>query len=595
LGSRAAGESIRERGLGQARARQSQVPSQHGTKASSSSLLSGVVIQPKLTVRPAGDRYEKEADRVATEVVKRINSPQAEQLRDNPRVRHLPVLQKKDMRESRPPTQHLQIETERGKGDVAVGDLEAEINRARGKGKTLDKSLQRSMGQAMRADFSGVRVHTDAKADQLNQSIQSQAFTTGKDVFFRQGAYQPGSKQGQELIAHELTHVAQQDGGNQVIQRAVGFEFETNYKVERKKKNFSFKPYQPLKKAEVIEKYKGFRMEADERSGGDSVIEFVVDPPVAENQRQKLADILLRLYIVGKALDELNRSKSFQLNEATKLPKHEVFRITPSRVGLLANPQVTGGVSYDKLITLLSEIGGGKNNAPIKHQQAASDLVNLGKSQPGKAASRGRISGGSAKFQGLIAFLTSYILFGKKRNETYPPLNYAKLISNEILLRTDFGSMFQKLDSLDRYQWEQQPNLFVARVLISAGLDYPKDADIPVLERGVRKSQDTKSKNYNKLLDNAATRLTRREWLIGITKGQDLLSSYHVPKLKDELEGLGALGPKTDYVGDDSPFLASSGMGIIMEFRNMKRAEKLEKWMPLALRIFDYIVALNKR
>ena len=50
----------------------------------------------------------------------------------------------------------------------------------------------------------------DTQSDQLNRSIQARAFTTGQDVFFRQGEYDPGSKDGQELIAHELTHVVQQ-------------------------------------------------------------------------------------------------------------------------------------------------------------------------------------------------------------------------------------------------------------------------------------------------------------------------------------------------------------------------------------------------
>jgi hypothetical protein len=72
------------------------------------------------------------------------------------------------------------------------------------------------MGQAMGADFSGVKVHTDAQSDQLNKSIQAKAFTTGQDVFFRQGAYEPSSQGGQELIAHELTHVVQQNGGGKV-------------------------------------------------------------------------------------------------------------------------------------------------------------------------------------------------------------------------------------------------------------------------------------------------------------------------------------------------------------------------------------------
>ncbi len=64
----------------------------------------------------------------------------------------------------------------------------------------------------MGSDFSRVKVHTDQTADTLNRSIQARAFTTGNDVFFRQGEYNPQSRGGQELIAHELTHVVQQGG-----------------------------------------------------------------------------------------------------------------------------------------------------------------------------------------------------------------------------------------------------------------------------------------------------------------------------------------------------------------------------------------------
>jgi hypothetical protein len=55
-----------------------------------------------------------------------------------------------------------------------------------------------------------VRVHTDAQSDSLNKSIQAKAFTTGSDIFFSKGAYDPGSQSGQELLGHELTHVVQQ-------------------------------------------------------------------------------------------------------------------------------------------------------------------------------------------------------------------------------------------------------------------------------------------------------------------------------------------------------------------------------------------------
>ncbi|WP_425213759.1 DUF4157 domain-containing protein [Tumidithrix helvetica] len=95
-------------------------------------------------------------------------------------------------------------------GGDASEELESSIQQAKGSGQPLDPNLQEKMGQAMGADFSSVKVHTDSQSDQLNQSIQAKAFTTGQDVFFRQGSYNPSSTDGQELIAHELTHVVQQ-------------------------------------------------------------------------------------------------------------------------------------------------------------------------------------------------------------------------------------------------------------------------------------------------------------------------------------------------------------------------------------------------
>jgi len=61
-------------------------------------------------------------------------------------------------------------------------------------------------------DFSGVRVHTDAKADSLSRSLSAEAFTLGSDMFFRKNKYNPDSSGGQKLIAHESAHVVQQGG-----------------------------------------------------------------------------------------------------------------------------------------------------------------------------------------------------------------------------------------------------------------------------------------------------------------------------------------------------------------------------------------------
>lgn len=103
----------------------------------------------------------------------------------------------------------------RARADEDVDGLDAverSLDQARGGGQALDHRTRGQMESAFGADFSGVRVHTDARADDLNQALSARAFATGQDVFFRQGEYEPGSTRGRELLAHELTHVVQQNG-----------------------------------------------------------------------------------------------------------------------------------------------------------------------------------------------------------------------------------------------------------------------------------------------------------------------------------------------------------------------------------------------
>ena len=131
---------------------------------------------------------------------------------------------------------------EQGEGEVAP-QVESAIERARGGGQPLDAGVRLQMESAFGADFGGVRVHTDSGGDSLNQAVGAVAFTTGNDIFFRQGTYSPGSSAGRELLAHELTHVVQQGGapasGGQaqrvVLQRlCAACEEEKNQRVQGK-------------------------------------------------------------------------------------------------------------------------------------------------------------------------------------------------------------------------------------------------------------------------------------------------------------------------------------------------------------------------
>ena len=97
--------------------------------------------------------------------------------------------------------------------DCAAPTLERigqEIGTARGAGNGLDAGVREEMESAFGVDFGPVRVHTDARADRLGQALSARAFTTGHDIFFREGEYDMCSSGGRELLAHELTHVVQQ-------------------------------------------------------------------------------------------------------------------------------------------------------------------------------------------------------------------------------------------------------------------------------------------------------------------------------------------------------------------------------------------------
>ena len=105
----------------------------------------------------------------------------------------------------------LNLSRQGQENQAVTSDVEGAIDRTRGLGRSLDGGARAKMESAFGADFSGVHVHTDAGDDGLNRSLSAKAFTTGSDIYFRQGEYNPGSSSGRELLAHELTHVVQQN------------------------------------------------------------------------------------------------------------------------------------------------------------------------------------------------------------------------------------------------------------------------------------------------------------------------------------------------------------------------------------------------
>ena len=79
-------------------------------------------------------------------------------------------------------------------------------------GQKMDANTQAEMEHGFGADFNNVRIHNDAEAQKMSKDIGAQAFTHGNDIYFSDGKYNPNSKEGKHLLAHELTHTIQQNG-----------------------------------------------------------------------------------------------------------------------------------------------------------------------------------------------------------------------------------------------------------------------------------------------------------------------------------------------------------------------------------------------
>lgn len=108
-----------------------------------------------------------------------------------------------------------------GQGAPTVdGATAARIRASQGGGQAMPAPLRRFMEPRFGADFSRVRLHTDANAQQLSQRLNARAFTTGRDVFFNAGQYAPDTPAGRELIAHELAHTIQQGESPRAVQRS---------------------------------------------------------------------------------------------------------------------------------------------------------------------------------------------------------------------------------------------------------------------------------------------------------------------------------------------------------------------------------------
>ena len=145
-------------------------------------------LQTKLKVNEPGDIYEQEADRIADQVMATPAHPAVS---------------------GAPPRIQRFSGQSNGQMDAAPASVDQALASP---GRPLEPALRQDMEQRFGHDFSRVRVHSGAAAEQSARDVNANAYTVGHDIVFGAGRFAPGTHEGRRLIAHELTHVVQQAG-----------------------------------------------------------------------------------------------------------------------------------------------------------------------------------------------------------------------------------------------------------------------------------------------------------------------------------------------------------------------------------------------
>jgi hypothetical protein len=155
-------------------------------------------LQRKLSIGPADDQYEREADRIADQLVDGTSTST-----------HV-----------RPDTTPTPLRRKSNETSAGGAGVPAVVNQVLGSsGQPLGSAERAYFEPRLGHDFAKVRVHADGAAAASAKAVDARAYTVGRDVVFGAGQYDPQSREGRHLLAHELTHVAQQ---GQVLRRAPG-------------------------------------------------------------------------------------------------------------------------------------------------------------------------------------------------------------------------------------------------------------------------------------------------------------------------------------------------------------------------------------
>ena len=172
-----------------------------GNQAMQQLLRSGF-LQAKLAISNPDDPEEREADNVATTIMRKpagapCSCSEGEEMCEScQQKRSAPAIQRRAASPSAP---------------AHVPRIVSDVLRT--PGHPLDASTRAFFEPRFGRDFSNVRIHTGGDASSSARAINAHAYTAGSDIVFASGKYSPDTASGRSLLAHELTHTLQVEYG----------------------------------------------------------------------------------------------------------------------------------------------------------------------------------------------------------------------------------------------------------------------------------------------------------------------------------------------------------------------------------------------
>jgi hypothetical protein len=339
-------------------------------------LLESHAVQAKLTVSQPDDIYEQEAERVSEIVTREINTQvKGQDEEEQEETRSGSLLQRQEEEELEVTQSRSQLQSQEEEEEetgtklfikrqdeeeqeetasishlqrqsaLVAEDLETHIEKEKGNGQSLSDGIREPMERVFGADFSSVKVHTDTEADVMNRQLNARAFTTGQDIFFREGEYSPGSGVGQKLIAHELTHVVQQGKAGISPQQLKKMELAQTDSAKRQEEEEGGSeegggeeggdiPDQELEEEEAVEKGPGEGQMFDAAALKSSTPTHIPDSDLSTQHKISVGSVNFEFSNSGTGtVDSSNRQESEESNKTVNIDWHNPGGRTVSPFG----------------------------------------------------------------------------------------------------------------------------------------------------------------------------------------------------------------------------------------------------------------------